>query len=221
MRTRPSRYHWHTLAHSTSNSMHVFNVLCYTHRYLANAEYGYVIWLYRLLPWLDRYFVLQIWTPRYLTWRRKVSVIPSIALCRWTLTASIASIAISYRTSQQMSHIRDDLTEKCSALLLGYRRNCAASTAPSQVNSPRRCHVFWLNHIIANNPGSVQSFGGVHISHHKVQATERFGPLVLPTNLYSCCWQDVMFLRMFVTTMLTNYYLWALAASCNTSTHRY
>lgn len=32
-----------------------------------------------------------------------------------------------------MDHIREDLTEKCSAVLLGYRRNCAASTAHTQV----------------------------------------------------------------------------------------
>jgi protein transport protein SEC24 len=57
----------------------------------------------------------------------------------WTilvLTENISSLAISYRTSQQMAHIREDLTEKCSALLLGYRRNCAANTTPTQVRKP-------------------------------------------------------------------------------------
>ena len=34
-----------------------------------------------------------------------------------------------------MDHIREDLTEKCSAILLGYRRNCAASTAHTQVGT--------------------------------------------------------------------------------------
>ena len=81
----------------------------------------------------------------------------------------IALIAISYRTSQQMSHIRDDLTEKCSALLLGYRRNCAASVAPSQVID-HDGDLNWCSEsfLIVNNSRSFQSFGSIHISYHQV-----------------------------------------------------
>jgi|SRR5882762_3599740 protein transport protein SEC24 len=73
-----------------------------------------------------------------------------LGLGSWMLTKNTARIAISNRTSQQMAHIRDDLTEKCSALLLGYRRNCGASTAPSQVNENHRNDLALLIPLIAN-----------------------------------------------------------------------
>ena len=41
--------------------------------------------------------------------------------------------AVGKLGTQRISYIQEDLTEKCSSILLGYRRNCAASTAPSQV----------------------------------------------------------------------------------------
>ncbi|KII87811.1 hypothetical protein PLICRDRAFT_690689 [Plicaturopsis crispa FD-325 SS-3] len=53
-----------------------------------------------------------------------------------TVIAYLTREAISNMTTQKMSHIREDLTEKCSAILLGYRRNCAAATAPSQLILP-------------------------------------------------------------------------------------
>lgn len=36
-------------------------------------------------------------------------------------------------TSQRIAYIQEELTEKCAAILLGYRKNCAVATAPSQV----------------------------------------------------------------------------------------
>ena len=33
----------------------------------------------------------------------------------------------------KISTIREELTEMCSAILLSYRRNCAAGTVPTQV----------------------------------------------------------------------------------------
>lgn len=44
------------------------------------------------------------------------------------------SIAMSSLSSHTLSNIRDGLTEKCSCILLAYRRNCAAATSPSQVS---------------------------------------------------------------------------------------
>ena len=40
--------------------------------------------------------------------------------------------AMANLTSRRMAHIREELTDKCSSMLLGYRRNCAAATAASQ-----------------------------------------------------------------------------------------
>jgi protein transport protein SEC24 len=39
-------------------------------------------------------------------------------------------------TTQKTQFIREEVTEKCSAILLGYRRNCAAATSPSQLILP-------------------------------------------------------------------------------------
>lgn len=36
--------------------------------------------------------------------------------------------------SQDLADVREGMTEKCSNILLAYRKNCAAATAPSQVN---------------------------------------------------------------------------------------
>lgn len=42
--------------------------------------------------------------------------------------------AMSKLTSRRMAHIREELTDRCSSILLGYRRNCAAATAVSQAS---------------------------------------------------------------------------------------
>lgn len=38
--------------------------------------------------------------------------------------------------TQKIAYIKEELTEKCSAILLAYRKNCAAATAPSQLIIP-------------------------------------------------------------------------------------
>ncbi|KAH8084302.1 sec24-like protein [Cristinia sonorae] len=53
-----------------------------------------------------------------------------------TVVSHMVRDAISRLPSYKLSHIKDDLTERCAAILLGYRRNCAASTAPSQLIIP-------------------------------------------------------------------------------------
>lgn len=41
--------------------------------------------------------------------------------------------AISKMSSTKISHIHEDLTEKCALILYAYRKFCAASAAPTQV----------------------------------------------------------------------------------------
>ncbi|KAH0826675.1 hypothetical protein J3R83DRAFT_5063 [Lanmaoa asiatica] len=44
--------------------------------------------------------------------------------------------AMASLSLRQMAQIREDLTDRCSSILLGYRRNCAAATAQSQLIIP-------------------------------------------------------------------------------------
>ncbi|KIJ36294.1 hypothetical protein M422DRAFT_82882, partial [Sphaerobolus stellatus SS14] len=46
--------------------------------------------------------------------------------------------AIAEMSSRPLQKIRDDLTQKCAAILLSYRKNCAASTPPSQLILPEQ-----------------------------------------------------------------------------------
>ncbi|KAL5536166.1 SFB3 [Sanghuangporus sanghuang] len=48
----------------------------------------------------------------------------------------LAKEAMATLSSESLSTIRDTLTEKCSNILLAYRRNCAAATSPSQLILP-------------------------------------------------------------------------------------
>ncbi|KAH8116706.1 hypothetical protein DFH11DRAFT_1724673 [Phellopilus nigrolimitatus] len=48
----------------------------------------------------------------------------------------LAKEAMSSLSAHTLSNIRDGLTEKCSSILLAYRRNCAAATSPSQLILP-------------------------------------------------------------------------------------
>ncbi len=51
--------------------------------------------------------------------------------------------AIARLPNQKIAYIQEELTEKCGSILLGYRKNCAAATAPSQV-----LHFIYLIHFI-------------------------------------------------------------------------
>lgn len=53
--------------------------------------------------------------------------------------------AVSKLSSQKVAYIQEELTEKSASILLGYRKHCAAATAPSQVmSSAYRLEVFSL-----------------------------------------------------------------------------
>ncbi|CAE6490795.1 unnamed protein product [Rhizoctonia solani] len=77
------------------------------------------------------------------TGERRVRVL-NIAVQVSTLAANIfknADLEVCKEALQMMSQrslteIRDSISEKCAALLLAYRRNCAASTSPTQLILP-------------------------------------------------------------------------------------
>ncbi|KAI0935116.1 hypothetical protein AcV7_004011 [Taiwanofungus camphoratus] len=53
-----------------------------------------------------------------------------------TVVCHMVREGISLLPSQRISQIHEQLTEKCAAILFGYRKNCAASAAPSQLIIP-------------------------------------------------------------------------------------
>ncbi|KAG0706925.1 hypothetical protein DFH29DRAFT_899078 [Suillus ampliporus] len=48
----------------------------------------------------------------------------------------LARESMTKLTSRRIAHIREELTDRCSSILLGYRRHCAAATAVSQLILP-------------------------------------------------------------------------------------
>ncbi|KZV88117.1 hypothetical protein EXIGLDRAFT_722972 [Exidia glandulosa HHB12029] len=53
-----------------------------------------------------------------------------------TVVAYLARRAVARMTSKSLRDIKDELTEQACTMLLAYRKNCAASTAPSQLILP-------------------------------------------------------------------------------------
>lgn len=53
-----------------------------------------------------------------------------------TVVAYLARRAVARMASRPLREIKDELTEQTSSMLLAYRRNCAASTSPSQLILP-------------------------------------------------------------------------------------
>ncbi|KAL4254614.1 hypothetical protein ABKN59_005186 [Abortiporus biennis] len=53
-----------------------------------------------------------------------------------TVVCHMVREAVSKLPQQKIAHIQEELTEKCAAILLGYRRNCAAATVVSQLIIP-------------------------------------------------------------------------------------
>ncbi|GLB42301.1 putative sec23/Sec24 trunk domain [Lyophyllum shimeji] len=53
-----------------------------------------------------------------------------------TTLCHLAREALAQRTKQKLSALREEVTEKCAAILLGYRKNCAAASRPTQMVIP-------------------------------------------------------------------------------------
>lgn len=66
----------------------------------------------------------------------------------------LARQAMTDLSSRRMAQIREELTERCSTILLGYRRNCAAATAASQLIIPEafRCLPVYILAITKTKP---------------------------------------------------------------------
>ncbi|KAF8707374.1 Sec23/Sec24 trunk domain, partial [Rhizoctonia solani] len=76
------------------------------------------------------------------TGERRVRVL-NIAVQVSTLAANVfknadleCKEALQMMSQRSLTEIRDSISEKCAALLLAYRRNCAASTSPTQLILP-------------------------------------------------------------------------------------
>ncbi|KAJ8596156.1 beta-sandwich domain of Sec23/24 [Rhizopogon salebrosus TDB-379] len=52
------------------------------------------------------------------------------------VVCQLARESMANLTSRRIAHIREELTDRCSSILLGYRRNCAAATSASQLILP-------------------------------------------------------------------------------------
>lgn len=66
----------------------------------------------------------------------------------------LARQAMTDLSSHRMAQIREELTECCSTILLGYRRNCAAATAASQLIIPEafRCLPVYILAVTKTKP---------------------------------------------------------------------
>lgn len=82
-------------------------------------------------------------------------------------------VAMASLSSRRMAQIREDLTDKCSSILLGYRRNCAAATAHSQVGESNFDSCAPLKHLVVDNTGSLPSTSALHSGHHQDQTLKR------------------------------------------------
>lgn len=83
-------------------------------------------------------------------------------------------IAMADLSLHRMAQIREDLTDKCSSILLGYRRNCAAATTHTQVSESRHGSCAPLRRCLADNTGSLPSASALRLGDNQVQTIKGF-----------------------------------------------
>ena len=89
-----------------------------------------------------------------------------------------ALVGIHKMRSQKIAKIQEQLTDKCAAILLAYRKYCAASAPASQVRG-RTCCLFMtsLTLHLAHHSRSLPSASLIHASSHEVAASQRYTQL--------------------------------------------
>jgi hypothetical protein len=117
--------------------------------------------------------------------------------------------------SKMLSEIRDEMMQKYVDLLLAYRRNCAASTPPTQV---RHVHSLRpdIDHAAAHPTGQLQTSACVRTCHYQESSFERYGVCTayqIRRRTYAFMMQEDRFSLMPELLHASESWLWAAKRS--------